>query len=87
MNLVRNTTRDGSCKYSLVEHQKDDHIEQGLPFTENEFFVIKLKDRHAKAALEAYAKSIESTDEMFAGQVYELAERAGPDSPWCKDPD
>ena len=87
MDLVRNITTDGSCKYSLIEHQKDDHVEHGKPNTEHEFFVIKLKDRHAKSALEAYAKSVEPTDEQYAWQIYELAERAGVDNPWCKDPD
>lgn len=87
MDLVRNTTTDGSCKYSLIEHQKNDHIEHGLPGTEGEFFVLKLKDIHAKDALEAYAQSIKGWDPDFAAQVQELADRAGVDSPWCKEPD
>ena len=87
MDLVRNTSTDGKCKYSLIENEKDGHVEHGLPHTENEFFVIKLKDRHAKVALEAYAKSVETTDKEYALQVYELAERSGTDSAWLKDPD
>lgn len=87
---MRNTTSDGMCKYSLIEHQKDDHVEHGLPCTENEFFVIKLKDKHAYAALVGYLESLTSADEYdeeYARDLQELAQRAGPLSQWCKEPD
>jgi hypothetical protein len=90
MRLVRNTTTDGMCKYSLIEHQKGDHIEHGLPGTENEFFVLKLKDKHAYAALVGYLESLTGADEYddeYALDLQELARRAGPNSPWCKEPD
>lgn len=90
MRLKRNTTADGSCKYSLIEHEKDNHIERGFPQTENEFFVIKLKDRHARAALIGYLESLTNQDEYddeYARDLQELAQRSGPLSPWCKDPD
>ena len=48
MRLKRNTTEDGKCKYSLIEHEKGGHIEHGLPHSENEFFVIKPKQKHPK---------------------------------------
>ena len=87
MKLVRNTTSDGKCKYALVERLKNDNIEYGLPKTENEFFVIKLKDVNAKAALEAYAESAKSTDPELAKEVLELASRSGANSKFCKQPD
>lgn len=87
MKLLRNTNPDGMCKYSLIEHQKGDHIEHGLPSTENEFFVLKLKDKNSRAALLAYANSAEVTDKELAAEVRELANRAGVKSQWCKEPD
>ncbi|WP_415913376.1 hypothetical protein [Neptuniibacter sp. QD37_11] len=87
MDLIRNTTKDGRCKYALVERLKDDRLEYGLPGTEDEFFVLKLKDKHAKAALEAYVASVKDEDPEYARQIQELADRAGADSPWCKAPD
>jgi len=87
MKLVRNITEDGKCKYSLIENLKDGKIEHGLPGTEDEFFVLKLKDVHSKAALLAYAESINSEDPEFAEEVRDLASRSGTDSPWCKSPD
>lgn len=62
-------------------------LEWGAVGTENEFFPIKLKDRHAAAALRGYAASINGADPEFAKEVLDLADRAGPNSPWCKDPD
>lgn len=62
-------------------------IDQGVAETEGEFFVLRLKDRHAGAALRAYANSVEYTDPEFAAEVRELASRAGELSPWCKEPD
>lgn len=55
---------------------------------DTEFFVIRLKDVHAKSALLAYADAAERDGEHeFAGEVAELAARAGPDNPYCKRPD
>jgi hypothetical protein len=87
MKLVRNTTDDGKCKFALIERLKDNKVEFGLPHTENEFFVIKLKDANAKEALEAYANAAESTDPELASEVRELALRAGVNSKFCKQPD
>lgn len=87
MKLKRNTTPDGMCKYSLIEHEKNDHVEHGLPGSEDEFFVIKLKDFNALAALEAYADSVGMEDPEFATEVYELAMRSGIYHPNCKNPD
>lgn len=62
-------------------------IDWGEAETESEFFVIRLKDRNARAALEAYARECSKTDLTFAHEVNELASRAGPNSEWCKEPD
>lgn len=40
---------------------------------ETEFFVLRLKDKHAAAALYAYAESIEAEDPEFSLQVRDLA--------------
>lgn len=87
MRLKRNITIDQTGKYSLIEHDKSGYIENGLPHTENEFFVLKLKDRHALPALLAYVNSCIETDPELADDVFELAKRSGENSKWCKLPD
>jgi len=87
MRLERNINADGFGKYSLVNHKKDGELEHGMPGTKDEFFVIKLKDLHAKAALLAYAKSAEFYDSEYAADIRDLAARAGRDNVWCKFPD
>lgn len=64
-------------------------LEWGEPGTEGEFFVIKLRDQHARAALWAYADDIgaDLADVEYRKDIRELAFRAGPDSPFCKKPD
>jgi hypothetical protein len=61
-------------------------IEWGLPGTEGEFFVIKLRDTHAESALTGYYTDIKD-DEEYRLEVATLADRAGPNSPFCKKPD
>lgn len=51
-------------------------IEEGLAGKPDEFFVIKLRDKFAPAALEAYAKMASEHDAEFAEEVLALAERA-----------
>jgi hypothetical protein len=53
----------------------------------DEFWLMKLRDKHAEPALRAYAESARAEDPEFADQVLELADRAGPNSPFCKSPD
>lgn len=86
MKLDRNINPNGKGKYALL-NLRTNKIEWGTVGTEEEFFLIKLKDRHSKAALIAYARSIEDSDMEFANEVYGMAARAGEDSPFCKDPD
>jgi hypothetical protein len=66
-------------------------IEYGEPGTENEFFVLKLKDQWSRAALYAYADAaINSPDpghHEYANDVGELADRSGIRNKWCKRPD
>lgn len=62
-------------------------LEWGRTGEPDEFFLIKLKDRHAAHALWAYANSIQPTDPEFSDEVAALAKRAGERSPWCKEPD
>jgi hypothetical protein len=70
---------DTLAAYGLLENPK--------PGEQEEFFLVKLKDRHSPAALYAYADSIRPTDAEFASEVTRLCFRAGERSPWCKEPD
>lgn len=56
---------------------------------EDEFFVIKLRDRYARAALQSYANSAtqDDFDKEYIADIDKLASRAGRFSPFCKDPD
>ena len=62
-------------------------LEWGAVGEPDEFFLLKLKDRHALPALIAYAESIVSTDTEFAIEVLRMIRRAGTNSPYCKEPD
>lgn len=62
-------------------------LEWGAVGSPDEFFLIKLKDAHAQAALLGYADSINYVDKEFAAEVYELASRSGHAHPLCKQPD
>jgi hypothetical protein len=64
-------------------------IEYGEPGTENEFFVLKLKDQFAGPALARYAAVAACSEPHadYAQEVMGLAHRAGKDSPFCKLPD
>lgn len=61
-------------------------VEWGATGSEDEFFLIKLKDRHAVAALSAYSESAAVDDVEYADQVRELA-NAALASPFRKRPD
>ncbi len=88
MRLQRNITLDGSCKYSLIQHEKSGIIEDGRKNTEHEFFVIKLKDINSRLPLIIYAICAWfNDDDELAKDVFELSKRAGKNSKWCKKPD
>lgn len=62
-------------------------IEWGEVGSESEFFLIKLKDRSAAAAIRAYSRDASGYDRQWAQETNALADRAGPYSPFCKTPD
>ena len=62
-------------------------LEWGRVGEPDEFFLIKLKDKHAQVALLEYADSAVNDDPEFAAEVAELAHRSGPSHPLCKTPD
>lgn len=62
-------------------------IEDPPPGDPQEFFVFRLKDRHSRPALIAYADSVRGTDPEFAAEIDDMAARAGELSPFCKEPD
>jgi len=85
MRLERNENNDGKGKYAII-NLRTNVVEHGRVGDPDEFFVIKLRDKHAKPALIAYAESIREDDPEFADDVMELASRAGIDSPHHKKP-
>lgn len=65
-----------------------DFVEYGFPKRQDEFFVIKLQDQNARAALLAYAEEAKKNgDDQLACEVNELADRAGELSEFVKNPD
>lgn len=54
---------------------------------EGEFFVIRLRDKYAREALNAYAFAANFDDPEYADEVMALAARAGPNSQFMKRPD
>ena len=62
-------------------------IDWGITGTDKEFFLIRLKDKYAEAGLRNYARAAAADDEEYANEVFEMANRAGPNSPFCKRPD
>ena len=86
MKLDRNLNANGKGKYALL-NLRNDRIEWGFVGASDEFFVIKLKDKYAQAALIAYADAAEHDDPEWAKEVRELAQRSGKNHPLCKQPD
>lgn len=85
MRLMRNAP-GGVGKYSVIDNRTGRRIES-IPGSRDEFFVLMLKDRHAEAAMRAYAESIRSEDPEFASDLDAVAARSGPNHPNCKQPD
>jgi len=90
----------GDEAHDLLERLKElGHLDWGAPGYPDEFFVIKLRDKYADAALEAYANAVlldsqrESDEErskskyQYAIAVQKLLQRAGSLSEFCKEPD
>lgn len=72
---------------ALLTLEANNLLTFGAVGSPDEFFVIKLKDIHAKHALVAYAQSCQMSDPELAEDVLELAGRAGTSHPHCKHPD
>lgn len=63
-------------------------LDWGVPETEAEFFVVRLRDRYAHTALFNYAQHAERDGQKeYAADIYGLARRAGRLSQFCKTPD
>lgn len=85
MRLDRYSGEAGG-KFSIIENRKGRIIHIGDP--EDDFFVLKLKDRNTKPALLAYAAAAEASgDAELAADVRRLAAGAGVDHPHGKQPD
>jgi len=54
---------------------------------ETEFFLIRLRDMNAQAALRSYAGHARQFDQEYSQDVMELSNRSGLDHPNCKVPD
>jgi hypothetical protein len=86
MRLDRNVNPDGRGKYALI-NLRTNQVEWGDKAAD-EFFVLKLKDKYAMTALDAYAQAAElDGNTEWADEIRELAARAGPLHPHCKVPD
>jgi hypothetical protein len=102
MKLDRNLNQTGKGKYALVNLRKIEgdprtaadlvaaiqSNPEAVEFSsEDEFCVIKFKDKYAQAALHAYAVAASEDDIEYAAEVGRLAARSGPAHPLCKRPD
>jgi hypothetical protein len=81
-----NATADSTAAQHLENLRVGGFVEYGMPGDEDEFFVIKLKDKYAGAALHAYAAAAYGDDREYANEVNELANRAD-NHPSRKKPD
>jgi hypothetical protein len=102
MKLERNTGDQARGKYAIVRLRDIEpktvaaqslarltvggHVEFGNPGDADEFFVVKLKDVYAPAALAAYAGAAMADDPEYAADILELARRAAA-HPSRKKPD
>ena len=103
MKLDRSTNSGGKGKYAVVKLRNICHgdaawmalkeldargcVDLGEVGKPDEFFVIKLRDKYARAALSAYADAALVDDPEYAAEVAKLAGRSGEKSPHCKTPD
>ena len=84
--LMRNET--GAGKYTVADNRTGQVVADDRPGEEHEFFVVMLKDKYALAALLAYAEAAYADGQRdYATDVLKLADRAGPLSKFCKEPD
>lgn len=76
-----------SIRDAIETLEKAGLIDWGITGTDKEFFLIRLKDKYAAEALSAYAFEARKDDVEYADEISDMAERAGPNSPFCKRPD
>lgn len=74
--LLRNVN-EGSEAYDLIQRLHElGCLDEGVCHSDNEFFVIRLKDKYAEPALNAYALAAQADDVEFAKDVAAMACRA-----------
>jgi hypothetical protein len=74
--LLRNV-KEGSEAYGLIQRLHElGCLDEGIRHSDSEFFVIRLKDKYAEPALNAYALAAQSDDVEFAKDVAAMATRA-----------
>lgn len=78
---------DPGIKNAIEVLDKAGILDWGIVGSDSEFFLVRLKDKYANAALCAYADAASADDLEWASQVEELALRSGHLSPFCKLPD
>jgi hypothetical protein len=72
-----------SGKYVVIRAE-DGHRMSGTPGDENEAVVIMVGDKYAPAAFVGYADAaMKDGQAETAAEFMDLAERAGPNSPYC----
>ncbi len=88
MKLDRNITNPKRGKYALIKLRDCVPVRgpEGITFPveavdfgdteDSDFFVIRLKDKYARAALEAYAEAASQDDLEYGHEVYKLAQMA-----------
>lgn len=89
LDKLRSAGYFNTCEmFNMALDWMAEFVEYGFPKTQDEFFVIKLQDRNARAALLAYAvEAKKNGDNQLASEVNELADRAGDRSEYVKNPD
>jgi len=75
MKLDRTVRPDGLGTYALI-NLRTAQVAWGYADSDDEFFVIKLQDCYAAAALYAYARAAEADDPAYAADIRALAQRA-----------
>ena len=81
------TTFNNAIEQAVQTLDEAGLIDWGIVGTDREFFLMRLKDKYAEDGLLAYAKAAAVDDLEYAGEVQDMANRAGTNSPFCKRPD
>lgn len=76
-----------AAQAAIAELEKLGVLVKSSVGSEDEFFLIKLKDRYAFPALAAYAQMASRFDTEYAEEIRQMSKRSGLNSPWCKPPD